>query len=151
MVTDRYQHLEHHATVEQFVTSMVARELTVVGIDNLPGGPANRDHPVAKELCFGFRTRRPWFVASGSKCCGTGAFHNSVWLYPLNQCWSCIRHRYAHMDSSTRRLVTKLQNRPQRDQNRTRVGNAKCLGRGQSLKRPGCEYGSQAATSPSPY
>ena len=37
MVTDRYQHLEHHATVEQFVTSMVARELTVVGIDNLPG------------------------------------------------------------------------------------------------------------------
>ncbi len=37
MVTDRYQHLEHHATVDQFVTSMVARELTVVGIDNLPG------------------------------------------------------------------------------------------------------------------
>jgi len=37
MVTDRYQHLEHHATVDQFVTSMIARELTVVGIDNLPG------------------------------------------------------------------------------------------------------------------
>ena len=37
MVTDRYQHLEHHSTVDQFVTSMIARELTVVGIDNLPG------------------------------------------------------------------------------------------------------------------
>ncbi|MEC9059641.1 MAG: RNA methyltransferase, partial [Actinomycetota bacterium] len=37
MVTDRYQHLEHHATVDQFVTSMIARELTVVGVDNLPG------------------------------------------------------------------------------------------------------------------
>jgi len=37
MVTDRYQHLEHHATVDQFVGSMIAQELTVVGIDNLPG------------------------------------------------------------------------------------------------------------------
>ena len=37
MVTDRYQHLEHHSTVEEFVEAMVANELTVVGIDNLPG------------------------------------------------------------------------------------------------------------------
>ncbi|MEC7916092.1 MAG: RNA methyltransferase [Actinomycetota bacterium] len=37
MVTDRYQHLHHHATVEEFVATMVQQDLTVVGIDNLPG------------------------------------------------------------------------------------------------------------------
>lgn len=37
MVTDRYQHLEHHQTVEDFVASMREREIAVVGVDNLPG------------------------------------------------------------------------------------------------------------------
>ena len=37
MVTDRYQHLLHHPTVEEFVATMVQQDLTVVGIDNLPG------------------------------------------------------------------------------------------------------------------
>ena len=37
MVTDRYQHLGHHQTVEDFVASMREREIAVVGVDNLPG------------------------------------------------------------------------------------------------------------------
>ena len=37
MVTDRYQHLEHHPTVEGFVASMGDRGIAVVGVDNLPG------------------------------------------------------------------------------------------------------------------
>jgi tRNA G18 (ribose-2'-O)-methylase SpoU len=37
MVTDRYQHLEHHPTVEGFVASMRDRGIAVVGVDNLPG------------------------------------------------------------------------------------------------------------------
>ncbi|MEC8828582.1 MAG: RNA methyltransferase [Actinomycetota bacterium] len=37
MVTDRYQHLEHHRTVEDFVGSMRDRAIAVVGVDNLPG------------------------------------------------------------------------------------------------------------------
>ena len=37
MVSDRYQHLHHHPTVEEFVATMVQQDLTVVGIDNLPG------------------------------------------------------------------------------------------------------------------
>ena len=37
MVTDRYQHLEHHQTVQDFVASMREREIAVVGVDNLPG------------------------------------------------------------------------------------------------------------------
>jgi len=37
MVTDRYQHVSHHETVEQLVTWAHERSLVVVGIDNLPG------------------------------------------------------------------------------------------------------------------
>jgi tRNA G18 (ribose-2'-O)-methylase SpoU len=35
MVTDRYQHVLHHATVEEFVDWARAHELTVVGVDNV--------------------------------------------------------------------------------------------------------------------
>lgn len=37
MVTDRYQHVRHHATIEEFVGWARHAELVVVGIDNLPG------------------------------------------------------------------------------------------------------------------
>lgn len=37
MVTDRYQHVEHHSTVEEFVEWADAEGLDVVGVDNLPG------------------------------------------------------------------------------------------------------------------
>jgi len=37
MVTDRYQHLRHHPTIEDFVAWAVAERLPVIGIDNLPG------------------------------------------------------------------------------------------------------------------
>jgi len=37
MVTDRYQHVRHHGTIEEFVAWAHGEGLTVVGIDNLPG------------------------------------------------------------------------------------------------------------------
>ena len=37
MVTDRYQHVRHHADVETFVSWADDSELTVVGIDNIDG------------------------------------------------------------------------------------------------------------------
>jgi len=37
MVTDRYQHLFHHATVDDLVAWAAAEDLPLVGIDNLPG------------------------------------------------------------------------------------------------------------------
>ncbi|QSB07083.1 RNA methyltransferase [Natronoglycomyces albus] len=40
MVTDRYQHVHHHPTVEDFVDFAASEGLSVVGIDNLPGSVA---------------------------------------------------------------------------------------------------------------
>ncbi|MGW4466843.1 TrmH family RNA methyltransferase [Micromonospora sp. NPDC004704] len=37
MVTDRYQHVRHHETIEQFVDWARSADLVVIGIDNLPG------------------------------------------------------------------------------------------------------------------
>jgi tRNA G18 (ribose-2'-O)-methylase SpoU len=37
MVTDRYQHLRYHATVEEFAGWARAADLPVLGVDNLPG------------------------------------------------------------------------------------------------------------------
>ncbi len=37
MVTDRYQHVLHHATLEDFAAWAGEHDLTLLGIDNLPG------------------------------------------------------------------------------------------------------------------
>ena len=37
MVTDRYQHVRHHATVEEFVIWAKANSLPIIAIDNVPG------------------------------------------------------------------------------------------------------------------
>jgi tRNA G18 (ribose-2'-O)-methylase SpoU len=37
MVTDRYQHLRHHGSIEEFVAWAGTEELPLIGIDNLPG------------------------------------------------------------------------------------------------------------------
>ncbi|WP_018297253.1 TrmH family RNA methyltransferase [Corynebacterium lubricantis] len=37
MVTDRYQHLEHHATIDDLVAWCIERDLPIVAIDNTPG------------------------------------------------------------------------------------------------------------------
>lgn len=37
MVTDRYQHVHHHETIDDLVSWAVADGLSIVGIDNVPG------------------------------------------------------------------------------------------------------------------
>src|SRR6185369_15362814 len=37
MVTDRYQHVRHHPTIEGFVAWAAGAALPIIGIDNLPG------------------------------------------------------------------------------------------------------------------
>ena len=40
MVTDRYQHIDHHGTVDEFAAWAAAASLPLVGVDNLPGATA---------------------------------------------------------------------------------------------------------------
>ena len=55
MVTDRYQHVRHHPTVEEFVAWAHGERLAVIGIDNLPGSVPLETYalPQACVLVFG--------------------------------------------------------------------------------------------------
>ncbi|MFV0634600.1 TrmH family RNA methyltransferase [Demequina sp.] len=55
MVTDRYQHVRHHPTVEEFVNWAHGAGLPVIGIDNLPGSVPLETYALPREcvLVFG--------------------------------------------------------------------------------------------------
>jgi len=59
MVTDRYQHIEHHTSVEDFVAAMAANKLTVVGIDNLPGAQPIETTPLPRDCVLVFGQEGP--------------------------------------------------------------------------------------------
>lgn len=55
MVTDRYLHIYHHATVEEFATAMREQQRTIVAVDNLPGATELHETSLPKNavLVFG--------------------------------------------------------------------------------------------------
>ena len=55
MVTDRYQHVSHHPTVEEFVAWAKDRNLPIIAIDNVPGCQKIEEYalPVECVLLFG--------------------------------------------------------------------------------------------------
>lgn len=55
MVTDRYQHVRHHPTVEDFVTWAKGENLPIIAIDNFPGCQKIEEYqlPAACVLLFG--------------------------------------------------------------------------------------------------
>lgn len=59
MVTDRYQHLEHHLTVEDFVGSMGDRGISVVGVDNLTGAQPIETTALPRECVLVFGQEGP--------------------------------------------------------------------------------------------
>ena len=55
MVTDRYQHVSHHPTVEEFVAWAKGKNLPIIAIDNVPGCKKIEDYSLPEEcvLLFG--------------------------------------------------------------------------------------------------
>jgi tRNA G18 (ribose-2'-O)-methylase SpoU len=55
MVTDRYQHVSHHPTVEEFVAWAKSRNLPIIAIDNVPGCQKMEEYSLPEEcvLLFG--------------------------------------------------------------------------------------------------
>ncbi len=55
MVTDRYQHLRHHATVEQLAAFAAEAGLPLLGVDNVEGSVPIDRHPLPRRclLLFG--------------------------------------------------------------------------------------------------
>ncbi|WP_249667349.1 TrmH family RNA methyltransferase [Cellulomonas fengjieae] len=55
MVTDRYQHVRHHPTVDDLLAWAEEHRLPVLGVDNLPGSVALEGYPLPRScvLLFG--------------------------------------------------------------------------------------------------
>ena len=52
MVTDRYQHLRHHDTVEDLAAHLAARGIVLLGIDNLPGAQPLEEAHLPVDACL---------------------------------------------------------------------------------------------------
>ncbi|MDY2941402.1 MAG: TrmH family RNA methyltransferase [Varibaculum sp.] len=59
MVTDRYQHVDHFQTPIEFAADARARDLEIIGIDNVPGSVPIENHALPKRavLVFGSESR----------------------------------------------------------------------------------------------
>nr|WP_232805748.1 RNA methyltransferase [Glycomyces xiaoerkulensis] len=71
MVTDRYQHVAHHSTVEAFLAWAKAEELAVVGIDNLPGSVPIETAPLPRKAVLVFGQEGPGLSGPVREVCRT--------------------------------------------------------------------------------
>ena len=63
MVTDRYQHVEHHETVAEFVERMHELELAVIAVDNAPGAAPIETTPLPERCVLVFGQEGPGLSA----------------------------------------------------------------------------------------
>jgi tRNA G18 (ribose-2'-O)-methylase SpoU len=59
MVTDRYQHIRHHETVEEFLTWAKSENLPIIAIDNVPGCQKIELYKLPEQCVFLFGQEGP--------------------------------------------------------------------------------------------
>lgn len=59
MVTDRYQHVRHHNTVEEFISWAKAENLPIIAIDNVPGCKKIEEYKLPESCVFLFGQEGP--------------------------------------------------------------------------------------------
>ena len=59
MVTDRYQHIRHHETVEEFIKWAKSENLPIIAIDNVPGCQKIEEYRLPKACVFLFGQEGP--------------------------------------------------------------------------------------------
>ncbi|WP_167305910.1 RNA methyltransferase [Nocardioides euryhalodurans] len=69
MVTDRYQHLRHHATPEDLAAHLHEQGVTLLGIDNLPGSTHLETTTVPRQVCFLFGQEGPGLSEAAREAC----------------------------------------------------------------------------------
>lgn len=67
MVTDRYLHVEHHATVDDLIASL--GEIPLVGVDNVPGSVPLETTRLPRSCCLLFGSEGPGLTAEAIAAC----------------------------------------------------------------------------------
>ncbi|MBO9521976.1 MAG: rRNA methyltransferase [Nocardioidaceae bacterium] len=75
MVTDRYQHVRHHATAEELAAYLhsLAEPVRLLGIDNLPGSAHLETMTMPRRVCFLFGQEGPG-LSDGARAVVDGTF-----------------------------------------------------------------------------
>jgi len=71
MVTDRYQHIRHHATLDDLVGWATDAELPLVGVDNLPGSEDIRTAELPRACVLVFGQEGPGLSDGARQSCST--------------------------------------------------------------------------------
>jgi tRNA G18 (ribose-2'-O)-methylase SpoU len=69
MVTDRYQHVRHHDSIEEFVRWAHGERLSVVGIDNLPGSSPLESVTLPRHCALLFGQEGPGLSGAARAAC----------------------------------------------------------------------------------
>ena len=69
MVTDRYQHVFHHPTLEDFASWAAAERMPVLGVDNLPGSVAIDSYELPRECALLFGQEGPGLSEEARELC----------------------------------------------------------------------------------
>ena len=109
MVTDRYQHVRHHATVGRpGGVPRTSADVTLLGIDNLPGSAhlETMEMPAAGSASCSAR-RAPGCRTPAREACDGDLLDRPVRLDPLDQRLRRRRDRDARLDPHVRRPVRR--------------------------------------------
>ena len=69
MVTDRYQHVRHHAGVEDLAAHLHERGVLLMGVDNLPGSEHLETWEMPRSVCLLFGQEGPGLSAEAREVC----------------------------------------------------------------------------------
>jgi tRNA G18 (ribose-2'-O)-methylase SpoU len=69
MVTDRYQHVRHHESVEGLAAHLHGQGVTLMGIDNLPGSEHLETWEMPRSVCFLFGQEGPGLSQDARAAC----------------------------------------------------------------------------------
>ena len=69
MVTDRYQHLRHHASAADLASYLHERDVRLLGIDNLPGSTRLETASLPRRVCLLFGQEGPGLSDAAREAC----------------------------------------------------------------------------------
>ncbi|MBW8752114.1 MAG: rRNA methyltransferase [Propionibacteriales bacterium] len=69
MVTDRYQHVRHHATAADLAAYLHDSDVRLLGIDNLPGSSHLETMDLPRRVCFLFGQEGPGLSETAREAC----------------------------------------------------------------------------------
>jgi tRNA G18 (ribose-2'-O)-methylase SpoU len=69
MVTDRYQQVRHHGSVEELATWARARDLPLIGVDNLPGAVPLESYDLPDRCVLLFGQEGPGLSSAARQAC----------------------------------------------------------------------------------